>query len=553
MRYIDAFVWFCLYVWTRISESPKKPEAPALIFRHQNLQILSPSHTFPLLLSFFLYFLQFLSLPTKMGCFLFLSLKPTAAASSSSAAFFVLFLITLLSFLSTPSNADPDSPKLGDIATTFPASPPSDEDTVDSAIKPNSFRPSIIVIVGVLTTLFTLTFLLLLYAKHCKRGSFVVNSSGGPPRAAALRKNSGIDRTVVESLPVFRFGSLRGHKDGLECAVCLTRFEPTEVLRLLPKCKHAFHVECVDTWLDAHSTCPLCRYRVDPEDILLIEETRFLPHQNSSHPQTPAPPHQNDVVIDIENDSSHPGFRRVSGRHSSALERQPGSSNDNTSSFRRSFDSWTWFRKKTEPTSTSTSAAGGIDRPRKDGLLLPQEKTRLEHRIIVSSPRSSNTGNNNGNSNGVNQRWSDVEASDLLYLQSEMIMSDSDVTRQRQQQGEVASRSGNGAVINGGSGSGRGVISERSVSEITGLSRFASRGSGSNDRSSNHHNNTNTNHRSQTQNQNRQQQRQLKLASRWVAWISSHHSRLPPPVRPDRQKTPPPPPPPPLPSTVPTG
>nr|CAD1827590.1 unnamed protein product [Ananas comosus var. bracteatus] len=32
------------------------------------------------------------------------------------------------------------------------------------------FRPSVAVIVGVLTTMFSLTFLLLLYAKHCKRG-----------------------------------------------------------------------------------------------------------------------------------------------------------------------------------------------------------------------------------------------------------------------------------------------------------------------------------------------------------------------------------------------
>ncbi|KAL6185286.1 hypothetical protein ACLB2K_041420 [Fragaria x ananassa] len=485
-----------------------------------------------------------------MGGLLFLSLNPTTA----SATFFLL-LITLLSFLSTPSDADPD---FGDIATSSaPPLPPPPPVNAANAVKPNSFRPSIIVIVGVLTTLFTVTFLLLLYAKHCKRGSLVIiggSANSGPPRAAALRKNSGIDRTVVESLPVFRFGSLRGHKDGLECAVCLTRFEPTEVLRLLPKCKHAFHVECVDTWLDAHSTCPLCRYRVDPEDILLIEQ----PPTNSQS-QTPAPHHQNDVVIDIETD--RPGFRRVSGRHSSSLERQPGSTNsssshDNTSSFRRSFDSWTWFRKKSETTATVRYST---DRPRKDGLLLPQDKTRLEHRIIVSSPRSSNT-----NGNGFHQRWSDVEPSDLLYLTSEMFMSDKGATRQRQQEEEVPLRCGNGAVpardgSNGcsGSDSGRGVIKERSVSEITGLSRFSNRGSSS-ERSSNN----DQRHRSQSQNQNRQnQQRQLRLASRWVAWILSRPPRVgsdrttataPPPSSPTTETPPRIPPPPPLP-TVPTG
>lgn len=36
-------------------------------------------------------------------------------------------------------------------------------------------------------------------------------------------------------------------------------------MRLLPKCAHAFHVPCIDTWLRAHVNCPLCRSDVlDP-------------------------------------------------------------------------------------------------------------------------------------------------------------------------------------------------------------------------------------------------------------------------------------------------
>ncbi|KAG9140697.1 hypothetical protein Leryth_006891 [Lithospermum erythrorhizon] len=30
-------------------------------------------------------------------------------------------------------------------------------------------------------------------------------------------------------------------------------------LRLLPTCSHAFHMNCIDTWLLSNSTCPLCR------------------------------------------------------------------------------------------------------------------------------------------------------------------------------------------------------------------------------------------------------------------------------------------------------
>ncbi|CAL1395531.1 unnamed protein product [Linum trigynum] len=43
------------------------------------------------------------------------------------------------------------------------------------------------------------------------------------------------------------------------CSVCLSEFEEGESLRLLPKCSHAFHIPCIDTWLRSHKNCPLCR------------------------------------------------------------------------------------------------------------------------------------------------------------------------------------------------------------------------------------------------------------------------------------------------------
>lgn len=143
-----------------------------------------------------------------------------------------------------------------------------------------SFRPSIAVIIGVLTTMFSLTFLLLLYAKHCKRAAQAAEGAdGGPPddaaaatAPAAFHVDAGLDRAIVEALPMFTFASLQGVKEGLECAVCLSRFEDADVLRLLPKCKHAFHLDCVDTWLVSHSTCPLCRHCITSEDLTLVEE-----------------------------------------------------------------------------------------------------------------------------------------------------------------------------------------------------------------------------------------------------------------------------------------
>jgi hypothetical protein len=50
-----------------------------------------------------------------------------------------------------------------------------------------------------------------------------------------------------------------GGGGGGSCAVCLTEFRDGETLRLLPRCRHAFHRGCIDTWLRAHVNCPLCR------------------------------------------------------------------------------------------------------------------------------------------------------------------------------------------------------------------------------------------------------------------------------------------------------
>eukprot|EP00249_Psilotum_nudum_P008666 c21432_g1_i2 orf=246-1922(-) len=160
----------------------------------------------------------------------------------------------------------------------------------------STFRPSVGVIVGVLTTMFAITFLLLLYAKHCTANSADTLRSDDEPATAPVPivLDSGVDRAIIEALPIFSFASLRGPKEGLECAVCLGRYEDTETLRLLPKCKHAFHMNCVDTWLGEHSTCPLCRLRIEADDLLLVDEflsgSKLREHQSSLLPKSTAAP-----------------------------------------------------------------------------------------------------------------------------------------------------------------------------------------------------------------------------------------------------------------------
>ncbi|KAI4314295.1 hypothetical protein L6164_027218 [Bauhinia variegata] len=71
--------------------------------------------------------------------------------------------------------------------------------------------------------------------------------------------DSGLDQAFIDALPVFLYKEIIGLKEPFDCAVCLCEFSEEDNLRLLPMCNHAFHIDCIDTWLLSNSTCPLCR------------------------------------------------------------------------------------------------------------------------------------------------------------------------------------------------------------------------------------------------------------------------------------------------------
>ncbi|OEL21264.1 hypothetical protein BAE44_0017716 [Dichanthelium oligosanthes] len=63
----------------------------------------------------------------------------------------------------------------------------------------------------------------------------------------------------------------------VECVVCLQELEDGDVVRVLPACRHFFHGRCIDAWLCAHSSCPVCRAHPEPERARLMEGFLSLP------------------------------------------------------------------------------------------------------------------------------------------------------------------------------------------------------------------------------------------------------------------------------------
>ncbi|CAN4092406.1 unnamed protein product [Withania somnifera] len=69
----------------------------------------------------------------------------------------------------------------------------------------------------------------------------------------------GLQPSVIDKITIFKYKRRDGIVEGTNCSVCLNEFQDNESLRLLPNCKHAFHIHCIDTWLRLHTSCPLCR------------------------------------------------------------------------------------------------------------------------------------------------------------------------------------------------------------------------------------------------------------------------------------------------------
>ncbi|XP_054842229.1 E3 ubiquitin-protein ligase RNF38 isoform X1 [Eublepharis macularius] len=71
-------------------------------------------------------------------------------------------------------------------------------------------------------------------------------------------KPRGLTKADIEQLPSYRFNPNNHQSEQTLCVVCMCDFESRQLLRVLP-CNHEFHAKCVDKWLKANRTCPICR------------------------------------------------------------------------------------------------------------------------------------------------------------------------------------------------------------------------------------------------------------------------------------------------------
>lgn len=224
----------------------------------------------------------------------------------------------------------------------LPPPPPDDEDASDDSA--TAFSPLIIAIIGILASAFLLVSYYTIITKYCRRrrsrnaATELEANRNETPHDQWQLATAGLDESTIKAITVCKFIKGEGLVEDTECAVCLSEFQENENLRLLPKCSHAFHLPCIDTWLKSHPNCPLCRANV------VVSPPSTTSSRPSLPPPLPSPmtinplqfQRQNDLILVVDHDHDH---ERVLHRDEVAVSLVYDSTKNNSgenSEFRRS-------------------------------------------------------------------------------------------------------------------------------------------------------------------------------------------------------------------------
>ncbi|KAF3327046.1 E3 ubiquitin-protein ligase [Carex littledalei] len=177
------------------------------------------------------------------------------------------------------------APPLSNTYTRYPDDPSSTPSGSSS-----SLSPLLIALISILAA----AFLLVSYYALSTSSFFRRNrgASSSDPTVQALQSqsqtldpNTGLDESFINRIALLKYRKNDGLVVSTDCSVCLGEFKEDESLRLLPECTHAFHVECIDKWLESHSNCPICRASVVsvPQPVQAHVTPRVQPRESENH------------------------------------------------------------------------------------------------------------------------------------------------------------------------------------------------------------------------------------------------------------------------------
>ncbi|KAL5546000.1 hypothetical protein UlMin_005687 [Ulmus minor] len=144
------------------------------------------------------------------------------------------------------------------------------------------FAPLIISVSGIGITSVAIIAYHFIVVRYClrregqQRGGVLDGSSPN------IQSSKGLDEKTLKEIPIVYYTRKRKklfRVDQTECPVCLGELEEREKVRLLPNCRHAFHVSCIDEWFRTHKNCPVCRVLpTKVSEMPLFVEDDFIDH-----------------------------------------------------------------------------------------------------------------------------------------------------------------------------------------------------------------------------------------------------------------------------------
>ncbi|RWV86243.1 hypothetical protein BHE74_00034704 [Ensete ventricosum] len=179
--------------------------------------------------------------------------------------------------LFTATNASSSS--CGNLEFCFPPFPPSppppapiQEPSTTVRFRHSTLIPSLpIAAASLLAAAAILLLLTFFFLRRCRRrraaadeeqlGAFEDDGGVEIDHHVWYIRTTGLDESTIRAVTAWAYKADDGvlGESPVDCAVCLSELRDGELVRLLPKCGHAFHLSCVDNWLRSHVNCPLCR------------------------------------------------------------------------------------------------------------------------------------------------------------------------------------------------------------------------------------------------------------------------------------------------------
>lgn len=111
------------------------------------------------------------------------------------------------------------------------------------------------------------------FSPHYHNSNIIISISQNGHLANDVKNTpTGLPINVINSYRTFPYTNKNNvstdveNDHGTTCCICISDYTESEILKMMPQCRHYFHQDCVDVWLKVNASCPICRHSLLPDE-----------------------------------------------------------------------------------------------------------------------------------------------------------------------------------------------------------------------------------------------------------------------------------------------